>query len=338
MQWRVNERTSRRHHGSESHANTGNRSASSIRMLPRLMCSVALLCLISLPAPSAGVNAALAQDGDEAQHPSGRRYNDIIIPTPAERLVRRGFADTDEGLKAAMNSEDGVAKSLAIAVAQAAGNPVILEEARQLLQEIEAIDYPSKVVTWRGVKLQAARYLADFGDENGLQTLRDLASDPGLLAAAAALAELGDESYAYQFQRVLDRPDLTGIPQYLGSFRSTANPEIERLWLTAARRVKEVILERGRDEAIRWRHAQDRQEEALTRGETAPGYTSPIYMFWIVPLQRGVGAQTVVTPQVLEAFEELAALDHEPSQMARIQMLEHWRSCEVREPNLPPSD
>jgi len=311
---------------------------SEVRRVPwRTRLTLAVVILIGLPlAP----NSSAQQDEPPDVPP--RRSDDVVKPTPEDWLESRGFEATDEGLKAAMRSDDLTAKRHAVRIARLDNNPSILIEAHQYLDELESIEPPA-ARTWMRARLGAARYLAHFEDPRGFEVLHNFAGvppkewgkvdAPPVLQAAAALAELGDETYIHQFQRVLERPDITGIPRLLSSFRSTHKPEVERAWLTAARRAKEALLERGPHDTAEWRAARARMNERIKRGQALGSesiHISPLRMNYVGPLAHCVSAQSIVTPKVLAAFEELATIDHPPTQQLREWMLEHWRSCELR--------
>lgn len=259
--------------------------------------------------------------------PGTQRGPDLNIPTASDILEEQGFNTTDAGLVKAMASDSRIAQQYAITVALEQHNPIILDAALPLISD-DAISR-SRYVTVI-VQIVASEYLASFRREEGLRRLRAYAStrmgDPekshiGVIKASAILAELGDESYIYQIQRILDQGDVGGIPLALGSFHTTNNPAVERAWLTAVQIVKKRI-QQGDTES---HHTVviDGKEHAFT--------SSRIRTRYINPLWRSVRKQTIATPKILVAFEELAKLDHPASKNLRIDMLKHWRTCELRE-------
>lgn len=247
-----------------------------------------------------------------------------------------GFSSDEPGLLAAASSEEPFARLSAYEIADAREIDLLIPAA--------LLDAENEKKNEVGLRVTAARYIANRGRDEGLIALRSIASVPieefralgpyrdYILSAAGALAMHGDQSFVHLVDAAFESDSRsTSAILVLGSFTDLSDPAIEAVWIKAAARLSAMITDPDPSKA---------QDQAHNFARTLNG---------------AVRRQTTVTLRVLEAFNAIPlpdtrhdaprkveadfefVLPGKPTELAGfiLQMREHWATCRVTTAPVP---
>ncbi len=208
-------------------------------------------------------------------------------PTPVQSLQAEGFEATDEGIAAALASDNQWARIYALRVLKERNDPAFNEMIVPLLS-----------ASFIKEQYEAASLLTQFNRDEGnawLQQWEQYDATPqtdsdtahAILNAAALLAERGDERLAGKVSALLEHTHWAikiHAARALADFQDTRNPVLENAWLKSA----------------------DIAHDALNDAADNEKFVE-LYLTWLV---SSLFQQSAITDAMTERFAKLASNQH----------------------------